>query len=844
MNISNILSDKLATAVLPEICAPRRALLELFDKEAGKRVFFVSAPAGYGKSVSTLLWLQSSGKEVIWIRLDSYDNSPSIFYKLFCAGILSAQPENKAMVDILQSPSFASSPVEHTISLLSEFIPDGKQYALVLDDMHLVTNGEIRKSGLLVQRRLPLSFTTLILTRNEIAEEYQEMAGRGRTAVITARDLAFSPEEIQKYFGEYGHFITTEEAESIYAITNGWSIGVNALAMSGQTRSGQSGGRILGDYIKKQIWDKWSEDLRQFMLKTCIAEELTAGLCEKLTGREDGKDILDSLCRSNSFISKTHEGTYRYHHLFSEFLRNQIQETKFDAKQLHRLAAEHYLEQGEYYMARRHAVESKDADMIERMMYGFGQYTNPSLVEYVNFSKTFNQDALPEYFCDRYPFLYSAHIWFSYLCGKAREMEYYLGKLYRNLPVIAEKFPQFLESSYLLISLDHRTPFSAQIEQFKQLPPIANINDTPQGASITMQMPFFHRSNRDYYEAADKKLMAKAKETFGPFLKEKSELLFACASTGLLLEQNKLNEVPEKELTDEGLINKDTSPEIVFSVYLHLAAVYLAKRDKEHFDEMMDTVEDYLKNTGAQYLNPNFIAYKTKIMLFDADGATAKAWLETYCVTEGDHLELYKIFQHFTTARSYITLAQTDKAMNYILKLKQLGEDFRRLLDIAEASILQAALEWALGNTKEAQDTLESALASIQEYGFIRVVADEGAAVLPILKKLASKIQKEGYRGNLDARYLNEVAIAAYEQSRRYKGITANIIDRKPIKLSKQQKRIISLLAKGYKNAEIVELTGLSIHTVKSHCAAAYIKLGVNNAMDAVMKARELRLIG
>mgnify|MGYP001727426823 CR=1 FL=1 len=45
------------------------------------------------------------------------------------------------------------------------------------------------------------------------------------------------------------------------------------------------------------------------------------------------------------------------------------------------------------------------------------------------------------------------------------------------------------------------------------------------------------------------------------------------------------------------------------------------------------------------------------------------------------------------------------------------------------------------------------------------------------------------------------------------------------------------------RTAEIAEETGLSIPTVKSHTALAYQKLGVHNAMDAVLKARDLGLL-
>lgn len=44
-------------------------------------------------------------------------------------------------------------------------------------------------------------------------------------------------------------------------------------------------------------------------------------------------------------------------------------------------------------------------------------------------------------------------------------------------------------------------------------------------------------------------------------------------------------------------------------------------------------------------------------------------------------------------------------------------------------------------------------------------------------------------------------------------------------------------------NAQIAEITRLKIPTIKSHTSIAYKNLVVNNAMDAVLKARELGFI-
>lgn len=60
------------------------------------------------------------------------------------------------------------------------------------------------------------------------------------------------------------------------------------------------------------------------------------------------------------------------------------------------------------------------------------------------------------------------------------------------------------------------------------------------------------------------------------------------------------------------------------------------------------------------------------------------------------------------------------------------------------------------------------------------------------------------------------VFIAAYEQSKYFKGINYNT-DIVKVSLSPQQKHVLELLAKGYKNTEITELTGLSLNTIRTH---------------------------
>ena len=191
-----------------------------------------------------------------------------------------------------------------------------------------------------------------------------------------------------------------------------------------------------------------------------------------------------------------------------------------------------------------------------------------------------------------------------------------------------------------------------------------------------------------------------------------------------------------------------------------------------------------------------------------------------------------------------MVLGDGANARKYVAMLREFGLKLNRVCDYCEASVLLAALDWAEGNRKEAVAVLSDALERLQHYGYSRMVIDEGAAVLPILKRIASQIGKQGYTGKLKREFVNECMISAYAFAKQHKGVAAyHVRQQKPVKLSKQQKNVITLLSKGYTNAQICEVTGRKITTIKTHTSLAYEKLSVNSAMDAVLKARELGLI-
>lgn len=793
-------------------------------------------PAGCGKTVSALLWIRKSGRTPIWIGLDEYDNTLSAFYRLFCTALFSVVPQDESLMKMVRETAFNASPVESTVEVLSRFsFGDGK-YALVFDDFHLITNEEIQKSLIHVLKRIPLSAAVIVLSRSEPSCFFAPLRESGKLALLGAAELAFKRDEIRRFFSSYGRFITEEEAGLAFSLTEGWAIAVSALAVSGNiTADRKLTGGLLEEYIETQIWDKFDQELRLFLSKTSAVDEFSVELCRRLTQNAKAEQVLDMLCGGNIFISRQ-EDTYRYHHLFLAFLREKAKkEIEAGYGDLYQTAAEYYLENEDYFNALRYFVHTEDSKGTAAALYYFLKYTGKSSSEIARIS--FIRE-LPAEALDKNPVLYAGCAWYALLFGDIHELFYYLDKLYARIADLVEEYPMFLEGMLVLSMIDHRQSLAQQTAK-QRMKDTLTLGGANAPKRLGDNFPFFHRTFRDFshFALGTETHREKFLQTFFMISGSDYPIIEAGLRSGLLYEQNRLKEAlslvtpnPKTESTDLKFLSRQ-----------HIASCLFAMGKNEDAAECRSDIKAFLENENLLYLLPVFSAYETKIKLFDGSKAVAAAWFDNYFVTEQPDLVRHRLFISFTTVRAYIVLGEFQKAELLCQKLIAIYFDFSRLLEGIEASVLLSIIRWMVGKKQEAVVSLQALLTTAEPYHFIRVFADEGNAILPILKRILRKSDAET-ESTPAYKYVREIYQAAYEQSKKHKGI-ACAPEYKPIKLSKQQKYILELLAKGYKNAEIIALTGLSINTIRSHTRAIYQKLEVSSAMDAVFRARELELI-
>ena len=151
------------------------------------------------------------------------------------------------------------------------------------------------------------------------------------------------------------------------------------------------------------------------------------------------------------------------------------------------------------------------------------------------------------------------------------------------------------------------------------------------------------------------------------------------------------------------------------------------------------------------------------------------------------------------------------------------------------------ALALASAAGPAALDVLADALALAGPRGYVRVFADEGAAMRTLIGRLVAA----GRTGNIGPPgYLSRL-MRAFEPSgdpdadQRGPAGVPGLID----PLSSREIEVLRLLASGRQNREIAEQLVVALSTVKKHVTHILDKLGAQNRTEATARAREFGLI-
>ncbi len=279
--------------------------------------------------------------------------------------------------------------------------------------------------------------------------------------------------------------------------------------------------------------------------------------------------------------------------------------------------------------------------------------------------------------------------------------------------------------------------------------------------------------------------------------------------------------------------NREGSIRMQYTVVAIMARLYCTENDHEKALEVLN--QFYKKAEKENYFEilPNIVASMVQLSLLTNRATFCNTWLEKQAPNE--HKKFYLTQRHvlFTKAKVYVSLGKYIDALHIISVLERYTLIAERRYFAAQLHILKAIILYRRG--EEYEEQLFRALKITYEYKLIRILADEGVALLPILKEM---FNKQHY---FDPEY---IAIIERETSKMAE-LYPNYL--KPLQrnrgLTKKEMSILHLLAQGRKNEEMAKELSIALPTVKFHISNIMNKFEVKNRASILKVAHEENIL-
>ena len=350
----------------------RVRLIDSLHQNLYRKLNFVSAPAGFGKTTLLSDFASDVVAKVCWYQISPQDDDLIPFLSHVIAAFQEQYPDLGH--ELIESLGVGGAPDPH--SMATEVINQIETHVddftvFVLDDYHLV--GESDEVVAFIESLLeflPDQVRLVMGSRSVYGIPTANLYVREELGTLSADDLRFRSDELQALVHQNYHVkLSDEQANELSERADGWIL---AMLLAIRTMEHGALPKFEGaldqiyEFLAKDVIDRQPEELREFMLATSIVDEFDQALCEYMLESNDVERLLNELENRNLFVARvqTKDGfSFRYHQLFAEFLRQQLQQEQPEKiKHLHRRAAEWYQQHEAWELAVQHVLSAGDRE--------------------------------------------------------------------------------------------------------------------------------------------------------------------------------------------------------------------------------------------------------------------------------------------------------------------------------------------------------------------------------------------------------------------------------------------------------------------------------------------------
>lgn len=847
----------------------------------------ISAPPGYGKTTLLVDWLHQSNQPFTWLSLDNDDNDLQRFFTYLVAALQQIDPAlGEATLSLLASPQLPTVSLLAT-TLINDIANLAGPFFLVLDDYHVITAPAIHEAVKFLLEHQPPQLRLVVATRIDPPLPLARLRVRGHLTELRTDDLRFSLDETDALFQQAHLRLKSEAIHTLSARTEGWIAGLQMAALSMQgwddttiaefvaTFSGSH--HYVIDYLVDEVLRRQPAEVRDFLSQTAILDRFNAALCEAVTGHPDSRAILAQLERSNLFLIPLDQQRqwYRYHLLFADALRVELDADPQQNLARHRRAAAWFKAHGFVRDAIKHALAAEawtEAGQLiivasDEALYHFelgllGSWldklpdatvlADPELALIkARVAYTTGQPAVSMAIIDSLAGVSAADLpsrsWARLVSLRAvlatvRDAPEAPRLVREALTLTGEDDPMFRQHNLVILGLVQRLEGDTvgASQSYREGVRLGSALSVPAYTMhITHDLAFSLIEQGKHSEAqvlCETTRNTRADGRGQPFLT--SDLL-AIPLAAIAYEVNDLAKARELALHGrEAQRNLRQERNVGMEC---LRVLIMTGAGLGDWEAAWRFIREAKRGVYTYPWFAPFIAVlEADLHLLRGDIEAAERWAATVPLSFEDKNDEIREPRYFTYARLLIARRQFAEALRLLARLERQVREGGRLLRFITVRILQALAEEGLGHQEAARSLLSEAVGIAAPHGFTRRFLDEGPAIVELLAAV-----RHNAPDFVDRVLQASGAAAPVVVLSQPAGAATAILSRPvmPETLTEQELNVLHLLAEGLSYDGVAERLVISRSTAKWHIHNIYAKLGVNDRLRAIMRAQELNLL-